>query len=256
MGRAVILIAGLVLVATLLSTEFATAQESNKFLDETSGTVGKGVTVTGTACPPYTDILILYDDEVVAKVQTKVDCSFSHSFEVPHSYAGEHKISAIRASNKEELECAIFTVEPGLRLIPNRGPSPSIVIAEGTGFGKESDINFSASAGANVTPIFPNSGGSGCRGRFKVSIEISLEVEINQATIIAQDSDGNTAKADFIFEQFEPPPSPPPAVPPPIEIPPAPAPIAPNWIYAVIGIAVTLAVVVIVLIVRTRGPRA
>jgi hypothetical protein len=61
-------------------------------------------------------------------------------------------------------------------------------------------------------------------------------------------------------EPVEPPPPvevvvPPPAAPPVIEIPPAQM-ITPMWIYAVIGVGAALAIVVIVLIVRTRRPPA
>jgi len=47
----------------------------------------------------------------------------------------------------------------------------------------------------------------------------------------------------------------PPAAPPVINIPPAKM-ITPTWIYAMIGVGAALAIVVIVLIVRTRRPPA
>jgi len=93
-------------------------------LSDHQGHVGMELTVTGRSFPADEDIVILYDDNQVAIVETDEQGTFEVSFTVPESKHGEHEVRATLAestNNTAGLDInasATFTMESDPPPIP------------------------------------------------------------------------------------------------------------------------------------------
>jgi len=93
-------------------------------LSDHQGHVGMELTVTGRSFPADEDIVILYDDNQVAIVETDGEGTFEASFLVPESKHGEHEVRATLAestNNTAGLDInasATFTMESDPPPIP------------------------------------------------------------------------------------------------------------------------------------------
>ena len=187
-------------LCTPTPTTPVTAQPDVK-LDVIKGHTGKSVTASGSGFPSAIRVLLAYDEMVLRDISTLNDGTLEDTtIWIPESTAGDHKVRVIRASDGKLLADELFTVEPELTLEPDRGRSGSIVMARGTGYASESDIDFgwSSRVGAGVTVAASFSASSGCNGTFNVALTVRAEVAMEATvTVTATDSRGNSAWADF-----------------------------------------------------------
>ena len=80
-------------------------------LSTSTGSVGTEVLVNGTGFTPGSRITLSYDNQTVITVTADIDGSFSVSFSVPASRAGQHDVTARDLTTQGVTASATFTME-------------------------------------------------------------------------------------------------------------------------------------------------
>lgn len=174
-----------------LAENFFTIEETGISLDVVEGTIGTEITVSGTGFYAGRTVNLYYynitGDIIGAEISSPIG-RFSHSFAIPASTGGIHRINASNAEgHSAEAE---FTVIPDITLnLSSAGPRELLNVS-GTGFGYRSnvDIIFGTSTVATVR--------TDDYGNFDTVFNVP-EVRPNPYDVKAQDQQGNTDKIRF-----------------------------------------------------------
>lgn len=100
------------------------------------GIPGTEVTVYGIRFSENEYVEIYYDDDKVATGMTDSKEKFTINFTVPESFQGYHQV---HVQVLDEAAEAHFTVKPGLRVSPEKGPVGTTVAVKGQGFAKDEE---------------------------------------------------------------------------------------------------------------------
>lgn len=174
-----------------LAENFFTIEETGITLDIVEGTIGTRVTVSGTGFYAGRTVNLYYynitGDIVGAEIASPIG-RFNHSFTIPASTGGIHRINASNAEgNSAEAE---FKVIPDITLnLSSAGPRELLNVS-GTGFGYRSnvDIVFGTSTVATVR--------TDDYGNFDTVFNVP-DVRPNPYDVKAQDQQGNVDKIKF-----------------------------------------------------------
>jgi len=172
---------------------FTVVMDSIIIVDEDSGNVGDTITVDGTDFTSDDEVTIYFDDEPVGTADTLTDGSFTFSFDIPESTAGEHTIKADDDSGG--VAEAVITVEPKIALDLEEGPGGTEVTITGTGFGYRSDIETIEFDGTDID-IESGDDRSETNGSFELTILVPA-VSAGSYDVTVIDEDGNEAEAEF-----------------------------------------------------------
>jgi hypothetical protein len=177
---------------SMLAKSFFIVEEAEIKLDVADGPVGTEVTISGRGFYAGRTVTCYYYNMIGEKLGTKAASpigEFDFSFTVPHSTAGEHKITATNVEGN--LAKTEFVVIPSITLnLASAGPGELLTI-RGTGFGyrSEVDIDFGTHPVAQArTDEY---------GNFEVEFNIP-EVKPDTYDVKALDEHGNVDKAKFI----------------------------------------------------------
>jgi hypothetical protein len=105
-------------------------------LSPNSGVPGTEVAVDGRYFDAAPHVNIYYDGTKVATGNTDDEGDFTVIFTVPESYTGTHEV---HAEALDDMADALFTVEPGLTVSPEKGPAGTTVTVNGQGFAEDEE---------------------------------------------------------------------------------------------------------------------
>lgn len=141
--------------------EFTVLTVGEITINPAEGTVGAGVTVSGTGFRTNQAMTITFADGAVttnpASVTTDSNGSFSATFTVPESYQGSHTVKAEDESNNSDT--AAFTTRQSITMTPASGAAGDTITINGTGFAASTSVTISF-GGAGVGTSQTNSVGS------------------------------------------------------------------------------------------------
>jgi len=158
------------------------------------GPVGTLVSVTGTGFNASDLVDVTFDTTLMMNdVATDSTGSFSASFNVPASVAGDHTITATDTDDSSITASAIFTVDPKITIDISEGRIGTQVQVTGTGFAAANSISLTFD-GINVTPILTPE--TDDFGSFTATFSVS-PIPAGTHTLTAIDEDGNEATAPF-----------------------------------------------------------
>jgi hypothetical protein len=112
-------------------------------IDETSGSPGDPITMTGSGfVADERDITIFFDEEaVVTEIRADDNGYWEQDFEVPEMPKGEYSVTAEGEwTDKEDITARTFEIEPGLVLSPNEGHVDTDLTVTGQGFDASKNV--------------------------------------------------------------------------------------------------------------------
>jgi hypothetical protein len=112
-------------------------------IDETSGSPGDPITMTGSGfVADERDITIFFDEEaVVTEIRADDNGYWEEDFEVPEMPKGEYSVTAEGEwTDKEDITARTFEIEPGLVLSPNEGHVDTDLTVTGQGFDASKNV--------------------------------------------------------------------------------------------------------------------
>ncbi len=121
-------------------------------LNQTGGTVGTNVTITGEGFAANSAVSITWNGTQIATASTNATGHLNTTITVPSTPSGDHLVAAEDATNK--VATAIFYVEPDITIDKYEGPAGTVVTAIGTGWAASANfsLHFSPSwLGPKVT---------------------------------------------------------------------------------------------------------
>ena len=176
---------------SFLAENFLTIEETGITLDVVDGTVGTEVTIIGTGFYAGRTVNLYYYNIVVDIIGAEITSPvgrFSHSFSIPGSTSGVHRITASNAEgNSAEAEFKVF---PDVTLNLSSASPRELLNVTGTGFGYRSNV-------AIIFGIFTvASVRTDDYGNFDTIFNVP-DVKPNPYDVKAQDESGNVDKVKF-----------------------------------------------------------
>ncbi len=174
-----------------LANNFFIVEEPGITLDVVDGPAGTEVTIIGIGFYAGRTVTLYYYNIVEDIINTVTASSvgqFSHSFTIPNSIGGIHKITASNAEG--HLAEAEFEVLPDLKLNLTSGGSRELLNASGTGFGYRSKVNITF---GNFTVATVKTDDY---GNFDIEFNVP-DIKPNQYDVKAKDEADNVDKVKF-----------------------------------------------------------
>ena len=169
-------------------------------IDESSGSVGDNITMTGSGFEAdERDITILFDEEAVATEIRADDMGYwEDSFEVPEMPTGTYSVTAEgEQTHKEDISELNFEIEPGIVFSPDEGHVGMNLTVAGRGFAANEDVDI-IYEGSQVATARTNA-----KGSFDVSFLVP-ESKHGGRPVTAEDDAENEATAIFTMESDPP----------------------------------------------------
>ncbi|MBD3207589.1 hypothetical protein GF319_14755 [Candidatus Bathyarchaeota archaeon] len=175
-------------------------------LSDNSGQYGDTITVFGDGLVSGFDVSVYWDNAgketftsgsgKLNTTEAEPDGTFEINFDVPVGVAGPHYIWVKDSEGNVDSQPLQFTVLPKLETDPSSGLGGDEVSLMGYGFGEEVDIDE-----VNITDDFGETVNYGSTetdeyGSWSLSFDVP-EVDYQDYTITAMDTEGNTANAEF-----------------------------------------------------------
>ncbi|HXZ30045.1 MAG TPA: hypothetical protein VEG43_02670 [Dehalococcoidia bacterium] len=171
--------------------------------NESSGTVGENITMTGNGFyPDDSYIKILFEDKEVQTEIIRADDNgyWQGNFEVPEMPIGTYNITAYgELTPKAAVTALRFEIKPGLVLLPDEGHVGTDLTISGYGFPSNEDVNIMYD-GSPIETAETDDNGSFDNVSFVVP-----ESQHGGHNITAEDAVGNNATAIFTMESVPPP---------------------------------------------------
>ena len=170
-------------------------------LDESSGSVGDNITMTGSGFTTNErDIKILFDGEaVVTDIRADDKGYWEENFEVPEMPKGEYSVTADgERTKKEDINELSFEIEPDIVLSPDEGHVGTDLTVTGRGFAASKNVVIKYDASQKATAS------TNAKGSFSgVSFSVP-ESKYGAHQITAEDAAENEATAIFTMESDPP----------------------------------------------------
>ncbi|MEA1872478.1 MAG: hypothetical protein U9M91_03695, partial [Chloroflexota bacterium] len=169
-------------------------------LDESSGSVGESITMTGSGFyAKERDITILFDGQAVATLIRADDKGYwEENFEVPEMPKGTYSVTAEgERTPKEDISELSFEIGPGLVLSPDEGYVGMNLTVTGGGFAPDEDVVIKYD-GSEVATAETND-----KGSFEVTFSVP-ESRHGARQVKAEDAAENEATAIFTVESDRP----------------------------------------------------
>ena len=169
-------------------------------IDESSGSVGDNITMTGSGFETdERDITILFDEEaVVTEIRADDTGYWEESFEVPEMPTGAYSVTAEgEQTDKEDISELSFEIEPGMVLSPHKGHVGTNLTVTGLGFAANEDVDIMYEGGQVETAR------TNAKGSFDVSFPVP-ESKYGGRPVTAEDDAENEATATFTMETDSP----------------------------------------------------
>jgi len=169
-------------------------------IDETSGSPGDSITMTGSGfVADERDITIFFDEEtVVTEIRADDNGYWEEDFEVPEIPKGEYSVTVEGEwTDKEDISALSFEIEPGLVLSPNEGHVGTDLTFTGHGFAANKNVVIKYD-GIEVETDRTNAEGS-----FEVNFSVP-ESKHGARQVTAEDAAENEATAIFTMESAPP----------------------------------------------------
>jgi hypothetical protein len=157
-----------------------------------SGPVGTQVEISGSDFGSREYISFEYDGSSVdfsGDNRASTSGDFDSSITVPESTGGDHTITVIGGNSNSGLD-ATFTINAGITISPDSGPSGSQVTVSGTGFGDRTNVTIYMNNAKQTSKT------SDRYGSFEVPFAVPV-LGPGQYTIEADDGHGNSDVAEF-----------------------------------------------------------
>ncbi len=162
-------------------------------LQQTSGTVGELVSVSGQGYQPGETINIIWDytgtPSTVTSVTAGLSGTFSGSFSVPTTTANSYMVAAVGA-NSSSVTSAPFTITNSIALVPTLVPSGQQTTLTGTGFQPNEAVSLmlDSASGASLGTANADS-----NGNISQAITLPSTIIPGSHSIIATGQSSNTS---------------------------------------------------------------